>query len=273
MTTRHTIEKNVLALVLSCLAISPSSFAAIPSDALKAPALGVDTKLEAQSKMPAAHSKALAAHPKTLAALDRPYSERMKALIALGPNGFESLEGIAFDQNGTQEVRWRALSALSNLGQKESLSTLKRALSQKDWFMRVGALQFAEKIDRATAQKWAETLLTDQALLVRSAAVEVLSRASGREVQSKLWTALQEDQNFHKGVSLWIRADIVSALGEKSTAADRSLFFGLLDDRDPKVREKAVAALDTLSDARAPEGPVEQKINYWKMWNKENTQE
>jgi HEAT repeat protein len=92
----------------------------------------------------------------------------------------------------------------------ESIADVKRALKSNQWFMRNAGLIALNSINPDLAFDEAKKQLDDPALVVRSAAVDLLSKhksqEKGAEVRELLWKELHAKRNKVKSKKYLMRA-------------------------------------------------------------------
>lgn len=134
--------------------------------------------------------------------------------------------------------------------------------------MRNAALVALAEFNNNEAQKLAKSLLKDKALVVRSAAVEVLQANPRPEVRDLLWEEMSEKHNFRNKESLWIRAQIVEALAQKPSDHELKLFTKLIEDRDERVQSAAVTGLEKLTGVSLGESKMSRQklIGLWQNY-------
>lgn len=126
---------------------------------------------------------------------------------------FDKLHEIALNEKLNLKLRWRAITTMGELSPVESKPYLEN-FSSKQWFLRNAAMIAISHADRPSAIKWAEKMLNDSSLMVRTSAVQTIKKIRGIELQDRLWEKLNHNQNFHRGKSLWIRKHIADVLAE-----------------------------------------------------------
>jgi HEAT repeat protein len=205
-------------------------------------------------------------------ALELPYQNRVVAIAKQGDEGRQQLIKIMFDQKASLEMRWRAVLTLGRVGGAEVDLQLERALKSKEWFMRNAALLALETFHPDKAREAARQLLTDPALVVRSAAVDSLVRLKDTSSVALLWSKLNAKENFRGTQSLWIRRQIVDALRALPQPgyekADEKRFVELLEDRDEKLQAAAIQALESRTGQKLgkDEEPLKFRRAYWQKW-------
>lgn len=204
-------------------------------------------------------------------ALLLPLENRASALRAQGAKGEAALTTLMFDEKASMDLRWKAITAAGLLKGNSLKPQLQKAIVAKEWFVRNAALVALESVDRNEAKAWAKKLLNDKALVVRSAAVETLSRLDDRTASSVLWKKLSAKENFRGNQSLWIRKQITQALAQLDKSDSHGRFVDLLEDRDEGVQEAAVRALEFRTGQRlgGDKEPVKFKRAYWQQWWRE----
>ncbi len=205
----------------------------------------------------------------TLAVLDLPFANRIAALRAQGPTGYKNLRSLMFDPKSKIDSRWRATMAVGRLGGALSLPELERASKAEVWELRSASLIAVSRFDRSTASKWARRLLKDKALLVRLTAVQTLDTIHDRTAVPELWTQLESRQNFKGQQSLFIRRRIVEALAKLEGSGSEQKFIALLEDRDPKLHQPAITALERLTGQSLgkPNDPLPRRRALWQQWS------
>ena len=179
---------RILLLSLILVANSSSSFAATTSSAPLGSALEV---------------------------LKLPGENRRMVVKSQGDLHFKNFLAVAFNEEQSMALRWRALMAAAEAGQEKAIPELIKASNHNQWFMRNAALIAMSELNPSEGIKLAQKLIKDKALVVRSAAVEVLEKNMNSEVRELLWAELNQSYNFKKEQSLWVRHQIVSALAAR----------------------------------------------------------
>ena len=184
---------------------------------------------------------------KTVVALRQPVEDRISALKNQGDAGFEALKQLAFDSNQALQLRWRALTMLPRVNAVKAEAPLAEAAQSSEWFMRNAALVAMEQTQRTFTLKWAEKLLDDPALVVRTAAVQTLTAIHAIEKKDVLFQKLYSPENFHRGHSLWVRKHIAKALQQMASPGEEQQFAKLLKDKDNTLHPSAISALNKIT--------------------------
>ncbi|RYZ71785.1 MAG: HEAT repeat domain-containing protein [Proteobacteria bacterium] len=203
----------------------------------------------------------------TLESLSLPLSERLQDLQAQ-PAAYKNLQAIAFKKSSNMDVRWKAVTAMGRLGGAKAKADLERALKSPEWFMRNAALVSYSQNDRQASLTWARKLLSDKALVVRAAAVEIIANAKDTASSQILWQKLYAKENFKRNQSLFIRRRIVEALGEMEGKGREAKFVAILADKDESLHEPAIEALEriTAKSMGTPGETVQSRRAQWQNW-------
>ena len=222
----------------------------------------------------ALHSSNPIAKTETLTALGLPLENRISALRSEGASGYKNLISLMNDETAPMEARWRAVTAMGRIGGKLSMPELKQALHSKVWFLRNAALVSSVQIDREQALSWAKELMSDKALVVRSAAVDVMTDLKDLKSKNILWQKLNAKENFRGKQSLWIRRKIVESLSQIEERGSEQKFVALLSDKDESLYPPAIRALERITSqklGRIDEAPKAKRLQ-WQAWLKQNTE-
>lgn len=163
--------------------------------------------------------------------------------------------------------RWSSLLKAAELADKEQLEEVKKFTSDKEWYMRNAALVALNKVNRDAAIGEGRKLLTDKSLVVRSAAVEIVSQRMNLENKKALVEEIDKAYNFNKKSSLWIRLQIMEKVAEVAGSSDREFFVKGLFDADTKIASLSAHTLGKITGK-----VVEPKkfVENWKNIVKDN---
>jgi hypothetical protein len=165
------------------------------------------------------------------------------------PESYKDLKAIAFSDREDMSARWNSLMKMTKMKKHESIVDLKRALTSKIWYMRNAGLIALDSINPDLAYEVAKKQLEDPALVVRSAAVDILAKNKKKiaEVRELLWKEIHSKKNKIKAKSLWIRPQIGQYLANEPQANEREKFLTLAEEKDDEVRGIAQKALLKLA--------------------------
>ncbi len=163
--------------------------------------------------------------------------------------------------------RWDALIQASELAEGDQIKEVLSFSKNKDWFMRNALLVALDKAGNDLVYDKAKDLVSDKALVVRSAAVDVLNRLESAEVRKLLLDEVNKSYNFVNGKSLWIRSQIMKAMIKKPNSNEMSTYAKLVFDKDIEIAELSSQALERLSKVRFD---GKEKIKSWQNYIKEN---
>jgi hypothetical protein len=179
--------------------------------------------------------------------LNLPSQNRAHIASQQGLRFYQELIQVSFSEKQPMSSRWKALTLAAQVGQKKSLPELQKASGHSAWFMRNAALLAMYEVDKEAAYDLAKVLIKDKALVVRSAAVDVLAKYNKPAVRDLFWEEVYQDYNKKKNQSLWIRGQILNHLSRSPEAHERSLFFSLLKDKSLDVQKESVRALEKIT--------------------------
>lgn len=179
---------------------------------------------------------------------------------------YKKVVDVAFDDQKPMSVRWKALMLASDLGKKSSLEDLVKASKSGDWFMRNASLVALKEQDSELSYQVAKKLIQDKALVVRSAAVDIISSSASPESRGILWEELNKKYNFKSNSSLWIRGQIIESLALKPESYEKNQFVKLLSEKDTRVQQQAVVALEKITGRVLGDKAttLSKKIALWK---------
>ncbi len=167
----------------------------------------------------------------------------------------------------TIDQKWELLKKIRTGDVDFAKKVYLSCLNSLDWVLRSGGIQFLATIDPDLAKaKAIDIFKKDPALLVRSAALQVLEQVGAQKYKTDLWAALRDSKNFHKGQSLWIRKEIAKNLFILNEEADVNLWSSLLNDSDKNIVDYSIKALEKNSGVilGKANSPIDIKAKLWK---------
>lgn len=172
----------------------------------------------------------------------------------------------AKNQSLPMAQRWDALIKSAEEADGTQIKQVLEFAKSKDWYMRNALLVALDKVGTDLVYDKAKVLVSDKALVVRSAAVDILTRLENQEVRDLLAKELNRNYNFVGKKSLWIRAQIMKNLVKKPYQSEREYFSKLLFDNDPEISAMSMQALEKISQVHF-EG--ENALGSWKKFVKD----
>ncbi len=164
--------------------------------------------------------------------------------------------------------RWNSLVKAADLANVEQINIIKDFSKSSEWYMRNASLVALAKVNLPEAQKQAKLLMNDPALVVRSAAVDVLAMELSEENKNLLFNELSKPYNFNKKNSLWIRKQIIEKFFNVAGSADKSYFIKSLFDTDKEVALLSAKALEKITGKNVGS---ENFLEKWKALVKEKS--
>lgn len=217
--------------------------------------------------------------------LSLPAGNRLQAAISASEQVSPELLKIVAGENETLESRWKSVTLYAALKKEASLPMLTQWAKSPQWFLRNASLVAARTVSAEKAHDIALQLLQDKALVVRSAAVDVLSEDLKAEDRKTLWKEFSASYNFHRQQSLWIRGQILKTLANVPERSEKANFALALEDKDSRVYAQAVQALEKITKLKLGDNlqiknkvkieDMEKKRALWIQWarNQEETKE
>jgi hypothetical protein len=236
---------------------------------------------------PQANVKPAGLQPEILRQLKRIIDDRtdvmsdrqdFETLTEMGGRAVPALGSILRDTDIGFGERWVAARALGRIGGSEARGHLVDTLENDRFSMaRLAAIRGIRDLrDRSTVPIIAK-YLEDDAMVVRSAAADALGELRDISAAPALLKALDREDNFYKGRSLWVRQHIVAALGEVQSRNAVPRLVQLLDDEDPRVGLAAIQSLGKITRLTFRVPGADTSIEYtraaapkWKAWWEEN---
>jgi HEAT repeat protein len=173
----------------------------------------------------------------------------------------------AKNQSLAMSQRWDALIKAAEAADGVQMKQVLEFAKSKDWYMRNALLVALDKMGTDLVYDNAKLLLSDKALVVRSAAVDILNRLENQEVRGLLAKELNRSYNFVGKKSLWIRAQIMKGLVKRPYQSEREYFAKLLFDKDPEISGLSISALEKISNVHFD---GENRLASWQKFVKQN---
>lgn len=202
--------------------------------------------------------------------LSLPEGNRADVARRRGGEFLKELEKRAFSKAEDYRTRWKSLTLAAQIQGGKSEKMLKKAAGAPEWYMRNAALLAYQEVLPKKARPVAESLLKDKALVVRSAAVQVLARSLDEAARETLWEQLSSAQNFRKKQSLFIRGQILAVLAQDPLEKEMPLFVKHLNESDDRLHGSAIVALEKITARKFGKNndSVSDKRDLWIKWAK-----
>jgi hypothetical protein len=180
---------------------------------------------------------------KLIAVLSLFFSFQLQAAVA----DFKTHIEIASNPKMKMNARWSSLISSADLATSDDMLEIQKFTQSKEWYLRNAALLALRKINYNAAEIEARKLLSDKALVVRSAAVEIIAERMSDDNKRMLVEEIDKGYNFNKSSSLWIRKQILEKVAKVATERDRALFVKNLFDKDKRISELCANTLEKVT--------------------------
>lgn len=188
----------------------------------------------------------------------------------VSPGMVSKLKQRAFDREQGLSVRWKALVLAAKIGGSSMSAELKEASRSSEWYMRSASLAAAGQISFTESLVLARKLVNDKALVVRSAAVDVLGESDDIKDREILWKVIDDNKNKRKGQSLWIRTQALNWLIKQPSRKDIPNLIRILKEDDNEMSVIAITGLEKISDFKfgyEQESLAEKKQRWLSWWD------
>ena len=185
------------------------------------------------------------------------------ALPEAETKNFDAQYKLAKNQTLPMSARWKALLFAAEAAQGQQIQNIIAFAKDKDWFMRNASLVALEKMGTDIVYDQAKLLISDKALVVRSAAAEILMRLNNREVRKIFTDELSKKYNYNGKSSLWIRPQIMKYLADKPNSDERAFFVKYLFEKDTEIALMSVSALQKMTNIRFSGKNNKEVIAQW----------
>lgn len=171
---------------------------------------------------------------------------------------------LALNQRAPMSQRWIAVINSFDVAVDQEMKQLSQLFEHKDWFIRNASLLAIEKKDKLKAEQFAIKSIKDRALVVRSAAAEILIKLDNEGTLKTLKEELNQPYNFRGQQSLWIRGQMMGYLITKTDQVDRDFYVQGLFDKDTAIAELSMQALEKKTAYIIDEKDNRKKLTLWK---------
>lgn len=186
-----------------------------------------------------------------------------------GANAIVELKNITLNKALKDETRWTALFTLARLDGKSSLAVIRSSFSDSSWMLRDGALKTAAALGAAELSNDIAKKLDDQALIVRTTAVETIRHLKLTQYSDRLVTALYDPKNYYNdkvgAKPLWIYSHIFSTLEDFKAVQTVPRLVSLLEkSNDQNFQQRTLACLASLTGKNFSGKSLAEQIYLWK---------
>lgn len=183
-----------------------------------------------------------------------------------GGTAIKPLIEIASDESNSDETRWASIFGLARLAGKESLGVLSKFMYNTSWMLRDASLKAAAALNARELRAHIEKRLKDDALIVRTTAVQTIAHLKLKDSAPKLVEALFDQNNYHRGKALWIHKHILNTLRDFNYKPAAPKLADLLQKTaaDEKLQIQIVQTLESLTGRSFPNKPIQEQIYLWK---------
>ena len=195
------------------------------------------------------------------------YDQEFKEILALGDQTIPELIKHFKNPSNKWQSRWICAQVLGKMGGDESQEALMRGLKDKLFLIRLASVKALTPLQGKGIASALEKMLSDKAMVVRSeAALAIAQRGSTSSVEA-LTRELFESRNFHRGKSLWVREDILKALGNLKSRTAIPAIVKVLREDERKLRLSACDALSKIEpEIESTKISKEKNKNCWESW-------
>ncbi len=174
----------------------------------------------------------------------------------------------AFNKDKELSMRWRALVLAAKIGGESVKMDIDLASRSSEWYMRSAAISAAQFISEHDSIFIARRLIKDKALVVRSAAVDIIGSSQDPKDREILWKVIDDSQNKRKGQSLWVRSQSLKYLILNPQRKEIPNLIKLLKENDIELQNIALSGLEKVSDFKfgSDEENHNDKRQRWLNW-------
>lgn len=183
--------------------------------------------------------------PRPVDILEMPSHNREEVFSQLsGKLNWQEYFELVQDSQQSMKIRWRGMMALVRIDKKKAEKELPKFIENKSWYIRNAALIALNEFDPSLSAKYAEKLISDPALVVRSAAVDILKHNMNQQRRDLLWEEFHQARNIHGKSNLWIRSQILEILAKNPRPLERKLFEVIAAQKNVELAKIAKSALE-----------------------------
>lgn len=165
----------------------------------------------------------------------------------------------------SDDIRRTSLFGLGRVAGKQSLGVIGKFMTNSSWMLRDAALRTAAALDARELAPQIEGRLKDNALVVRTTAVQTIGHLRLKNSANRLVEALFDRDNYAGEKALWIHKYILQVLGEFRYRESVPKLVELLKiSKDESLQANVVKTLEALTGKNFGNKPLHQQIYFWK---------
>lgn len=177
---------------------------------------------------------------------------------------FHDAYEVAKNPSASLTQRWSSLLQAADVANGDEFKKITDFAKDKDWFMRNASLVALDKTGNDIVYDQAKALIKDKALVVRSAAADILMRLNNDEVRRIFSQEMDQKYNFSGQQSLWIRPQMMKHLVQNPTKNERDFFVKYIYDKDIQVASLSAQALEKITQIRFSGKNSQEVLDQWK---------
>lgn len=206
----------------------------------------------------------------------------LKALTQLLEKKFQNtltqeLQDLAQNEKAPEEARWVAIFSLAHHGAAAKNTTpsiqvttakfIVPFLNHKSWLLRDAAIKALVILRDKTFSNQILKKLDDDALIVRTTAVQAIQALELTQFEKSLTDALFSEKNFNKEKALWIHKYILDTLAHfQAKGAVPKLVELLEKSKDETLQDKVIKTLEKLSQKQFENKTIQEQKYLWRRY-------
>jgi hypothetical protein len=189
-------------------------------------------------------------------------------------NMMNELESYLHNEKGEINKRWIAAMTMARVGGDTVSDKFIKALESPNFMVRMAAIKGIEVIgtQKPNVSKLLPYLnksLNDPAMVVRTAAVDALGKIGERQSLSLLIRELNNQRNFYRGKSLWVREHLIDSIARIGGNESVPALVSCLREDESLIVQKVLQALNPMMDPAAASNLGKEfntTKNSWLAW-------
>lgn len=198
--------------------------------------------------------------------LKLPSEVRIDAITRQPDPVYDTLLEVARTKDHPMNIRWRAVTSAALIKREKAVPDLLALSESSEWYLRNASLVSLSEVAPKESVTLARRLVKDPALVVRSAAVDVIGKHASESERDLLWDEFQADYNRRGAQSLWIRGQILKTLAQHAKATEQDRFLKLLSEKDLEIQKASMQALEKITGLKVARDASshERAVQLWK---------